>query len=161
MSGKRPDLSKRNRSNARHGMSASRTYNIWRLIKYRCESPASKDYVRYGGRGIKLCREWSEDFVNFLQDMGEAPVGMQIDRIDNDKGYQKDNCRWTTPVEQANNRRTCRPLTYKGETKPVKQWAKEFGIEWKTLAYRLRAGWPPEKALNTPSLIPRKKDAEK
>jgi len=125
-------------------------------MKYRCESPASKDYPRYGGRGIELCREWSEDFVNFLQDMGEAPVGMQIDRIDNDKGYQKDNCRWATILEQANNKRTSRPLTFQGETKPVKEWAKQYGLEWKTLAYRLRAGWPPERALNTPSTIPRK-----
>jgi len=105
MSGKRPDLSKRNRSNARHGMSASRTYNIWRLIKYRCESPASKDWDNYGGRGIGVCIRWLQ-FENFLEDMGNPPTSKhQIDRVDNNGDYEPENCRWCLPKENSRHSR--------------------------------------------------------
>ena len=77
----------------------SPTYCTWFSMKYRCK----KD-ERYSKRGITVCEEWN-NFENFLKDMGERPEGMSLDRIENDKGYYKENCRWATPLEQSLNRR--------------------------------------------------------
>ncbi len=153
---KRPDLALRNKQSAKHGMTNSRTYSIWRGIHDRCVNPNSKDFHNYGGRGIKICDRWEHSFILFLEDMGEAPAGMQIDRINNDDGYYKNNCRWTTVKEQANNRRTCIMVTFGNKTQTVAQWAEETGLERKTLEYRIRVGWSAEKALTTPSTIKRK-----
>lgn len=70
----------------------------------RCHNPKMVHYARYGGRGIYVCQEWREDFAAFQRDMGDRPEGRTIDRRDNDLGYFKDNCRWSTPKEQSNNR---------------------------------------------------------
>lgn len=83
---------------------ASRTVNAWTNMKRRCKNPTHPDYKNYGGRGIKVCFEW-EDFSAFQRDMGNAPEGMWLDRIDNDGNYCKENCRWVTPKESAANTR--------------------------------------------------------
>ncbi len=71
----------------------------------RCNDPNATGYDNYGGRGIKVCRRWHK-FENFLEDMGERPAGMTLDRYpDNDGNYKKSNCRWATAKEQVNNRR--------------------------------------------------------
>lgn len=152
----RPDLAERNKKSATHGMSGNRTYGIWNNIRERCLNTKNKDFQNYGGRGITVCDRWKKSFICFLEDMGEAPRQMQIDRINNDKGYTKENCRWTTVQVQANNRRTCVMVTFNGKTKTIADWSREFGIERKTLEYRIRVGWDIEKALITPSLIKRK-----
>ena len=152
----RPDLSERNRNNKTHGMSESRTFRIWMGIRTRCNDPTNKDFFNYGGRGIKVDPNWDKSFVCFLMDMGEAPAGMQIDRIDNNGHYEKANCRWATIMQNANNRRTCVFVTHEGKTQSVADWAREIGLERKTLEYRIRIGWSAERALTTPSLIKRK-----
>lgn len=115
-----------------HGMSGTRTYRIWKAMHTRCSNPNTRMYHRYGGRGIAVCGEWSS-FEHFFADMGEAPKGMSIERVDNDKGYEKGNCRWATPAEQAHNMYLNRWVTYQGETKILADWARQFSVDPSTL----------------------------
>lgn len=87
-----------------HGLSGTPTYSTWCGMLQRCYNPNSSAYKWYGAKGITVCKEWREDFVSFFQDMGERPSEMTLDRIDSSKGYFKENCRWTTMLEQQNNR---------------------------------------------------------
>lgn len=94
-------------SNRIHGMSKTNTHKIWRAIFQRCNNSKNAAYLYYGGRGIKICERWDK-FENFLEDMGERPVGLQIDRIDNDGNYEPGNCRWVTPAINIANRSNSR-----------------------------------------------------
>lgn len=87
-----------------HGMSKTPEYHAWASMLQRCRNPKSAEYYRYGGRGIIVCEEWY-DFVAFYNDMGKRPNGLTLERIDNNKGYDKNNCVWTTRIKQARNRR--------------------------------------------------------
>ena len=116
-------------------------------MRDRCFNPKHPWFHRYGGRGIGICARWSE-FKNFLADMGEAPTGLQLDRIDNDCGYEPLNCQWTTRSVQSCNRRTSRMLTANGKTQNVATWAKELGMSRQVLRHRLEAGWTPEQAVS-------------
>lgn len=107
----------------------------------------------YGGRGIMVCEEWLHDFQAFY-DWAMASgyeEGLTLDRIDNNKGYSPDNCRWVTIKEQSNNRRSNTHLVFRGERKTVSQWADDTGISKETLYKRLSFGWDVEKALTTPT----------
>jgi len=123
-------------------------------MKERCYNPRKAAYQRYGARGITVCPQWlgADGFVRFLADMGPAPDGYSLDRIDNDKGYAPENCRWTDNFTQYRNRRQTVWLTYNGRTQCRKDWAREYGVDEATLAQRLSRGWELEKALTTPPM---------
>lgn len=120
----------------KHGMYNTKLYHAWYAILERCNNPKDQAYKNYGGRGIRVCERWLE-FKNFFADMGERPKGKSIDRIDNDGPYSPENCRWATREEQRNNTRSNRFYTYKGEKLSLRQWARRYKIDHRTLAYRL------------------------
>lgn len=131
----------------------TRAYNSWRGMKQRCGNPKANGYKHYGQRNIKVCERW-EKFHNFLADMGQPPLGFSLDRIDNDLGYSKENCRWADAQTQARNSRSFKGrsrshLTLNGETKSLPDWAKELGIPTYTIRNRLKLGWPVKKILET------------
>lgn len=136
-----------------HGHSGNRqtsTYKSWHMMLQRCNNENYDGYAAYGGRGIKVCKRWHK-FVNFLADMGERPAGKTLDRIDNNRGYYKSNCRWASKKEQMGNRRNSLPmLTFKRKTQSLSAWAREAGISRQCLRYRLCSNWSIRKALTTP-----------
>jgi hypothetical protein len=133
-----------------HGQSnRTRTYSIWKGIRKRCLSPASKNWPLYGGRGIHVCAEWS-DYSKFLADMGEAPAGKSIDRIDTNGHYEPGNCRWADKITQMNNMRTNVIIQFRGERMTLKQWSTKLGIPYHRLYQRLfRLSWPIQKAFTS------------
>tara|TARA_B110000858_G_C17353512_1_gene272040 strand:- start:71 stop:466 length:396 start_codon:yes stop_codon:yes gene_type:complete len=97
----------------KHGMFGTPTYNTYSMMKQRCNNQKHSAFHNYGGRGIKVCDRWLKSFVHFLEDMGIRPDNKTLDRIDNDKGYSPDNCRWATSKEQIANSRTVLNAKYK------------------------------------------------
>lgn len=132
-----------------HGMTGSRAFTIWMSMKQRCDNPMSHAYSYYGGRGIDYDPRWSE-FENFYEDMGDPPPGNTLERIDNNRGYWKDNCVWATRVEQANNKRNNKNITYGDRTQSEAAWSREVGVKRATIAYRLKKGHTVEYTLFEP-----------
>ena len=119
-------------------------------MKKRCKNPSSEFFANYGGRGITVDPRW-EDFQNFYTDMGPKPgEGYSLDRIDNNGPYSKENCRWATAEQQANNKTNSRLFTYNGITQTLPQWARAIGKEFKLLRGRIDRNWPIELALTAP-----------
>lgn len=122
----------------------------WENMLARCYEPSHRSYADYGGRGVQVCREWRESFEAFVGDMGARPTGCTLDRVDNDKGYSPDNCRWATRVEQANNRRNNRIITIGSESLTVAQWARRTGTPGQVIRNRLRMKWDESDAIFRP-----------
>lgn len=138
---------KMHHANIKTGLSKSSTYQIWCNMKQRCQNPNASAWKDYGGRGIQVCDRW-RTFENFLLDMGVRREGMTLDRYpDNDGNYEPGNCRWATRREQQNNRRVNRFITIGTTRMTVGQAAEKYGIPWKLLDARLKAGWPIERVI--------------
>jgi hypothetical protein len=121
------------------GVNRTSVYTIWRGMIQRCYDRRSPQFPDYGGRGITICDEWRHSFETFFSDMGHRPENLSIDRIDNDKGYSKDNCQWSTVKEQARNRRSNKLFTINGETKCIAEWSDFYGIvSYGTTQQRIR-----------------------
>lgn len=134
---------------ARRGIKLTTTYKTWQAMMTRCYNAKVKSFKDYGGRGITVCDGWHL-FENFLAYMGERPEGMTLDRIDNDKGYTPDNCRWATKTTQARNTRANHIVDFRGERMTQIEFAERIGMKQKTVSWRLRNGWTPEQVANTP-----------
>lgn len=116
----------------------------------RCEDQSSPDWKNYGGRGITVCERWA-DVTMFIADMGRRPSPTHmLDRIDNDRGYSPENCRWATRSEQMRNRRNSHFLTYNGETLTIAAWTERLGFPSAVISKRIKRGWPIDKALTLP-----------
>ena len=117
---------------ADHGMTNTRLFRIWSGMKDRCNNPNNKDYHNYGDRGIVLCDEWQNDFMNFYEWAQENNYqeDLTIDRIDVNGNYEPSNCRWATIKEQLNNTRYNVYLTHNGRTQSMKMWAEELGFDY-------------------------------
>lgn len=110
-------------------------------MKRRCEKSKSGGYKWYGARGITVSEDW-KDFARFYQDMGkDYREGLSLDRIDNDSGYSKENCRWATAFEQAQNKRNRREVTIDGTTMILEDWARFFNTDNHTISKRLAKGF--------------------
>ena len=135
-------------------MRYTKLYNRWCAMKSRCNNPNDKEYSRYGGRGIRICKEWQESFENFYKWSIENGYkeNLSIDRIDNNKNYYPGNCRWTTRTVQNRNYSRNQVITYNGKTQCVTDWANEIGINPKTLYKRIAYGFTGEKLFSKTDL---------
>ena len=131
----------------------SRLYRIYNHMKDRCYRPNDKRYRDYGGRGIVICEEWKNDYLEFKNWAlaNGYRDDLTIDRINNDGNYCPQNCRWVDRFVQGNNTRNNHLLTFNGETKTLSQWSRESGLKITTIYMRIyQYGWTIEEALTTP-----------
>lgn len=127
--------------NKTHGMRNTSTYSTWVAIKNRCQNKNSKDFNFYGAKGITVCKDWSDSFEQFYLDMGEKPRGASIDRIDNNQGYFKENCKWSTHSEQQKNKSTSVIWIVYGEKYESLQEAADFHKVKKQTIVKWVDGW--------------------
>lgn len=128
----------------KHGMIGHPAYRAWNNAVQRCCNPDNPGYAEYGARGIKMSEEWRADFANFWRDMGPSWSSRgTLDRIDVNRGYEPGNCRWASPKEQANNRRTNIMVDGPGGVMmTVTQAAEAYGVNRLTVYSRIKNGWP-------------------
>ena len=126
--------------NTTHGRAHTKLYGVWRAMRERCGIPTNPAYPNYGGRGIRVCKEWEESFEAFYADVGEPTFsGASLDRIDNNGDYNKANVRWATRAEQASNTRRNKLYYHKGTEAMLKDIATTEGINLGTLYYRINS----------------------
>lgn len=144
-----------NKANAIHGRSKEKLFPVWKGILHRCYNEKDDYYSLYGGRGITVCEEWLNDYEAFREwaySNGydeNAPYGQcTIDRIDVNRGYGPNNCRWVTAKEQANNRRSNHLVSGFGKTQNIRSWADELNIPYDKLYWRLsNRNWSIERVV--------------
>lgn len=142
---------KGNKNAVKHGLSNTRLHRIWHSMYCRCYYKSTNQYKNYGGKGIKVCEEWKhiEGFINFYNwaMTNGYRDDLTLDRIDNDKNYSPQNCRWVTCKQQCRNKTNNVYYTFKGETKTSKEWCEIYNISQTTLNDRLKRNWTLEQAL--------------
>jgi hypothetical protein len=136
----------------KHGGSSDRLYSIWTNMKTRCYNKNSPKYKVYGARGIIVCEAWKNSYIVFKEwaiTHGYSDC-LTLDRVDVNGNYEPSNCRWSSVKQQENNRTNNRLITYKGETRTMKQWAEKLGISYNCLQMRLNAyGYTVAEALES------------
>lgn len=143
-----------------HGMIRTPEYKAWCNMRNRCKNPNNPEYKNYGARNVGICPTW-DDFRQFYADLGPRPSkDHSLDRIDNDAGYSKANCRWGTRKQQNRNKRSNVRVKINGVTKCKIEWMEQYGLHANLVRDRVKYGWPLEKALTTP-VRPCKKQPKK
>lgn len=132
----------------RHGLSGTKIQAIYHQMKQRCFNPNNAAFKYYGERGITVCDRWKNSIEFFVQDMGHPPQGMTLDRIDTNKSYSPENCRWATRAQQMSNRRCNRFIEFNGKRQTAMEWSKDTGIPHQTIYQRIDLGWDIEKILD-------------
>lgn len=129
-------------------------YKAWKSMKSRCYSPSTANSGHYRDNAIEVCEDWLHSFENFFSDMGNMSEGQTLDRIDNSKGYCKDNCRWVDRKIQAQNRGDFNNVfEHNGESHVLKEWAEIFDIKYTTLYQRIyRSGLSFQEAISNKTL---------
>ncbi len=142
-------------SQTKHGQKNTRLYAVWNSMKQRCLNKNHKSYQAYGGRGITICKEWQDNFINFYNwalanGYNEQAEFMQctIDRIDVNGNYEPSNCRWVNARVQGDNTRTANRIEYNGEIHCLSEWARILNIGRKTIYYKLKKGLSFEEIVN-------------
>ena len=133
-----------------HASPQTPTYRSWASMMRRCYNPNETAYSKYGANGITVDTEW-HDFATFLKDMGIRPEGTSLDRLHSTDSYGPGKCKWSTQVEQQNNRKDNTVVTFAGKSLTLAQWQSEIGISQKLLGKRIRSGWEVQKAFRTPA----------
>lgn len=127
----------RTEKNTKHGLAHHPLFRTWAQMMARCYEQKNNNYPRYGGRGITVCDRW-KDATTFIQDNeGKKKPGLTLDRIDNNKGYSPENCRWATSKVQTNNRSSSVLVTFEGRTLSLTDWGREFGVDYITVRRRI------------------------
>ena len=142
----------KNNAKITHNMSKSRLYRIWIEIKRRCYNKNRNSYKYYGYRGIKVCDEWKNDFINFYNWAinNGYKENLTIDRINVNGNYEPSNCKWSTVKEQNNNMRTNHYLYYNNKKYTMSQFAEAYNIPYYIIKNRIRSCWDIDRILNTP-----------
>lgn len=146
----------RSRAKKTHGKSKSKLYRIWSGMKSRCHCESNVNCYRYGGRGIRVCDRWLESFDNFIEDMGLPAKGMTLERIDNDKGYSRENCKWATMKEQCRNRRSSKIITFRNQKMTLAEAAEISGTSQGTIKCWADKGLDIDSKINSYKPKPRK-----
>lgn len=136
------------------------SYKSWEDMKKRCDNPNRRSYKNYGGRGIKYQEDWKY-FENFYRDMGDRPDGHTLERIEVDGNYTKENCKWATWEEQANNKTDNVRIDFYGENLTVEQWNRVFELPPSVLRKRRYRKWSVERMMTTPNRHPKVKRLSK
>lgn len=132
-----------------HGMTGTKIYGVWNTMINRCENPNSKSYCDYGEKGVSVCKEWhdSKNFIDWALSHGYEE-GLEIDRIDTNGDYCPENCRWITRLENANNKTNNRIILHNGEEKTLAEWARYYGLNYKSLHKKISLGYSFEEIVS-------------
>lgn len=133
-----------------HGKTNTRLFNIWQSMKARCYNKNNQNFYNYGGKGINICDEWKNSFINFYNwaiNNGYKD-SLSIDRINCNGNYEPSNCRWTDNYTQANNKTNNKHYYYKGKAYTIRDLCNITGLNYATIQARLYSGWSIEKILD-------------
>lgn len=135
----------------KHGNRSHEMYHRYNAMMQRCYNEKNHEYKNYGARGITVCDSWKNSIESYILDMGKPPFkGASIDRIDNDKGYSKENCQWATKKQQSENRRVVKLIEFNGKKMCIGDWEKELGFGSRGIRGRLEKGASINEAFTTP-----------